>query len=231
MIEPLSGAAGSAASPSAASPSAASASAAAPVWEPSVAAATGTAVEFPGSHQDQDPIQTTEPATDMGAIHPEAPARSAPQKRRSRSVPVLLSFAAVVAVAGLCFTFGRVSAPAGTTSAAGQSGAPNGFAGANASGAPGDFGGFGGSASVTGTVVSVSGSSMTIQLTDGQTVQIAIGSSTTYHNQTAATSSNVAAGDTVQVQVSGGNDGANAGASSAASSGTRTATDVTVTGP
>jgi hypothetical protein len=84
---------------------------------------------------------------------------------------------------------------------------------------------------VTGTVVSVSGSSMTIQLTDGQTVQIAIGSSTTYHNQTAATSSNVAAGDSVQVQVSGGNDGANAGASSAASSGTRTATDVTVTGP
>ena len=220
MIEPLSGAAGPAAS----------ASAAAPVWEPSVVAATGTAVEFPGSQQDQDPIPTTEPATDMGAIHPAAPARSAPQKRRSRSVPVLLSFAAVVAVAGLCFTFGRVSAPAETTSAAGQSGAPNGFAGANASGAPGDRGGFGGSASVTGTVVSVSDSSMTIQLTDGQTVQVAIGSSTTYHNQTAATSSNVAAGDTVQVQVSG-TDGANAGASSAASSGTRTATDVTVTGP
>ena len=224
MIEPLSGAAASAASPSPTSPSAET-----PVWEPSVVAAAGTAVEFPGSQQ--DPIHQTEPATDMGAIHPATPARSAPQKRRSRSVPVLLSFAAVVAVAGLCFTFGRVSAPAGTTSAAGQSGAPNGFAGANASGAPGDFGGFGGSASVTGTVVSVSGSSMTIQLADGQTVQVAIGPSTTYHNQTAATSSNVAAGDTVQVLVSGGNDGAKAGASSAASSGTRTATDVTVTGP
>lgn len=231
MIEPLSGAAGLPASPSAASSSVASPSADAPVWEPSVLSATGAAVEFPRSQQDRDTIPMTEPATDMGATHAAAPAKSAPQKRRSRSVPVLLSFAAVVAVAGLCFTFGRVSAPAETTSAAGQSGAPNGFAGANASGAPGDFGGFGGSASVTGTVVSVSGSSMTIQLADGQTVQIAIGSSTTYHNQTAATSSNVAAGDTVQVQVSGGNDGASAVASSGASSETRTATDVTVTGP
>jgi hypothetical protein len=73
---------------------------------------------------------------------------------------------------------------------------------------------------------------MTVQLADGQTVEVALGSSTTYHNQTSASSSDIAAGDTVQVQVSGGNGaGPNASASASASSGTRTATDVTVTGP
>jgi hypothetical protein len=114
-----------------------------------------------------------------------------------------------------------------------QNGAFGGFPGANASGSLGAFGGgaaFGGSASVTGTVVSVTDSSMTLQLADGQTVQIATGSSTTYHNQTAGTSASVAAGNTVQVQVSGGSAGAGASASASAGAGTRTATDVTVTG-
>jgi len=223
MMESLHGAAAGSGAPS---------SAAVPVWEPS-----------PGP-LDLDPVPGAQPAVDP-AIDPPAtttsPVRPIPV-RRSRSVPALLSLAAVVAVAGLCFTIGRVSAPSQTTPA-GQNGSLNGLPGANASGAPGDFGGglpggdrgagVGGPASVSGTVVSISASSMTIQLADGQTVQVATGSSTTYHNQTAATSSDVAAGDTVEVQVSGGNDGPNAAssASASASGNTRTATDVTVTGP
>jgi hypothetical protein len=223
MKEPLSSAAGSSAS----------SSAAAPVWEPSFGPATDAPVEFPGPEVDQDPLPTTTPASELGASQPVVPVRHAPRARRSRSVPVLLSFAAVVAVAGLGFSVGRVSAPAQTNSAVGQNGALNGLPGANASGLPGgDRGaGFGGSTSVTGTVVSISASSMTLQLAGGQTVQIATGTSTTYHNQTAATSSDVAAGNTVQVQVSGGNAGPNAAASASAGTGTRTATDVTVTGP
>ena len=162
-------------------------------------------------------------AAEVPVAPPTAPVRLAARPRRSRSVPALLSLAAAVAVAGLCFTIGRVSAPSQTTAAV-----------QNASGALDDRGAGGGLvSSVTGTVVSISASSMTIQLADGQTVEVATGSSTTYHNQAASTSSSVAAGDTVAVQVSGGNDGPNtaASASSSASGGTRTATDVTVTGP
>jgi hypothetical protein len=163
---------------------------------------------------------------------PDAPARAMTQKRSSRSVPALLSVVALVAVAGLCFAFGRISAPAQST--AGANGA-DGLPAAFASGAPGAFGsdrgaGLGGLASVTGTVVSVSGSSITVQLADGQTVQLATDSATTYHSQTAATIASVAAGSKVQVQVSGGGQpNAAASASPSSSGSTRTATDVTVT--
>jgi hypothetical protein len=186
------------------------ASSATPVWEPSIAPA--------------------EPA-----VAPEAPIRPAIRKPRSRSVPALLSVAALVAIAGLCFAFGRVSAPSQSTSA-GANGA-NGLPAALGSGAPGDLGanrgaGAGGLSSVTGTVVSVSGSSITVQLADGQTVQVATDSATTYHSQTAATIASVATGSTVQVQVSGGTQPNAAASASPSSSGiTRTATDVTVTAP
>jgi hypothetical protein len=108
--------------------------------------------------------------------------------------------------------------------------------GPNASGPPdgGLRGGFG-AATVTGTVVSVARDSITVKLASGQTVTVATGSSTTYHNQTAGSGTDLAAGQTVQVQTSGGtNPGANASASPNASAGsgtqtTRTATDVTIT--
>jgi hypothetical protein len=192
-------------------PGSAASASVAPVWEP--------------------PTARAEPAD-----APESPIRPATiRKPRSRSVPALLSVAAVVAVAGLCFAFGRVSAPAQSTTL-GANGA-NGLPAALGSGAPGDFGGDrgagpGGLSSVTGTVVSVSGSSITVQLADGQTVQVATDSATTYHSQTAATIGSVATGSTVQVQVSGGgqlNPGASASPSS--SGNTRIATDVTVTAP
>jgi hypothetical protein len=109
--------------------------------------------------------------------------------------------------------------------------------GANASGAP-DFArggddGFGPrAATVTGTVVSITSSSITIQTAGGQTETIAIGSSTTYHSQTAATSSDVTTGATVVVQTSR-TGVANTGQASASSSPgvttAGTATDVTIT--
>ena len=192
----------------------------------------------PGSSASFSATPIWEPSTAPAepAVAPEAPIRPAAiRKPRSRSVPALLSVAALVAVAGLCFTFGRVSAPAQSTTA-GANGA-NGLPAAFGSGAPGDFGGDrgagpGGLSSVTGTVVSVSGSSSTVQLTDGQTVQVANDSATTYHSQTAATIASVATGSTVQVQVSGGGQlNSGASASPISSGNTRTATDVTVTAP
>ena len=191
----------------------------------------------PGSAAVSSAPPVWEPATAQAepAVAPDVPDRPAVRKQRSRSAPALLSVAALMAVAGLCFAFGRVSAPAQSTTA-GANGA-NGLPAALGSGGPGDFvgdrgAGPGGLASVTGTVVSVSGSSITVQLADGQTVQVATDSATTYHSQTAATIGSVAAGSTVQVQVSGGgqlNPGASASPSS--SGNTRTATDVTVTAP
>lgn len=206
-----------------------------PIWEPSAGPGTGATLEPSDQQPGTDPGPMLAPVSDAQV----GPYGATPRKRRSRSVPVLLWFAAVIAVAGLCFTVGRVSAPGQTTISSGQNGLVNGLPGANASGLPGlggnaadGLGGAGFGGSVTGTVVSVSDSSMTVQLADGQTVEVALGSSTTYHNQTSASSSDIAAGDTVQVQVSGGNGaGPNASASASASSGTRTATDVTVTGP
>ena len=45
---------------------------------------------------------------------------------------------------------------------------------------------------------------MTVKLTSGDTVTVKLDASTTYHQSTAATSSDVATGDTVAVRVNGG---------------------------
>lgn len=123
--------------------------------------------------------------------------------------------ALALAVAGLAFAIGRLSAPA--TAAAAGDGVQRGI--------PGD-GGFGrldrGSA-ISGTVTAISSTSITVTLASGQTVEIPIDASTTYHQSTAATASAVTAGSTVTVRVAGGAPGGR---------GTRsegTATDITVT--
>lgn len=58
---------------------------------------------------------------------------------------------------------------------------------------------------------------------------VATGSATTYHNQTAGSSSDLAAGQTVQVQTSGGSSAAPNASASPGTQTTRTATDVTIT--
>ena len=74
--------------------------------------------------------------------------------------------------------------------------------------------------SVTGTVASVTATTITVIIASGATIEIPIDSSTTFHNATAASSADVSAADAVTIQVSRGADG-----------GTGTATDVTVTAP
>ncbi len=61
----------------------------------------------------------------------------------------------------------------------------------------------GGSRSLTGTVTSVSGDTLTLQLADGQMVQITLGSSTTYHAQVSAAAGELSTGSQVIVSVSG----------------------------
>ena len=205
---------------------------AAPVWQPEPAAV--------------EPVAPIDDAAATGAptsTPTSGPARRAPA-RRSGSVTALLVISALIALGGVAFAVGRVTST-GQSGTGPTSGGVNGAAandlpafGPNASGQP-DFalggrdGGFGGAATISGTVVSVTASSITVQLAGGQTITVATGSSTSYHAQTAATSSDVTQGATVTVKTSGSGNLPNPGSSASASPGTAgslTATDVTITG-
>ncbi len=187
----------------------------APVWTASASAQDAANTQPEGEPVEQAPVEQTPPAAH-------------PTRRRSGSVSVLLSIAALIAAAGIAFAAGRATAPSGSTGLGGN-GNDFRFGGQvpNASFVPGADGGFGGFGDfegrnriVSGTVVSVGSGTITVKLADGQTVTIATTSSTTYNQQTAASASDVAAGQTVTIQTSG-----------AATSGstTRTATTVTIT--
>jgi hypothetical protein len=201
----------------------------APVWQPDLA---------PAATPDPD-----DAATAAASTAGEAPlARGPVRARRAGSTTALLAIAAVVALGGIGFAVGRATAPGRTgtvtTNAAAANGvpvqgaAPSGAAalGAIPSGLAGgldDRGGPGGgdfgASTITGTVVSVSSSSMTIKLATGQTVTVATGSSTVYHSQTTAASADVTAGASVVVQTSA------ATSTAAGAAGSRTATNVIIT--
>jgi hypothetical protein len=200
----------------------------APVWQPNLVA--------PAS-----PDEATAPSADAAAPGPGATpdagaslAKEPVRARRAGSTTALLVIAAMVAIGGVGFATGRATAPAqsgtGTTNVA-ANGVP--ALGAIPSGVvPGldDRGGLGGgdfgASTITGTVVSTTSSSITIKLASGQTVTVATGSSTTYHSQTTASSTDVTAGATVLVQTS-----AAAGAAGPeGAAGSRTATNVIITG-
>jgi hypothetical protein len=172
----------------------------------------------------------------------------APVKKGDRTFRVLLAVGLLVAVGGVTFAVGRVTAPAAAASTRGglgNGGFANGGAGAGGTGAGGAGlgrgAGFGGGVLVTGTVDSVSGTTMTLKEANGTTVTVNLAGTTTYHAQATATAADVTAGKQVQVQVAiagaFGAPGASpeAGASPAAGGGTTTrtvtATDVMLVTP
>lgn len=152
----------------------------------------------------------------------------------SRILNLALGAAVLVAVAGVAFAVGRGTAPATSTAGSamvlvpGQGGVVpggnggnlpgasldpngNGFPGAGGrNGVPGNRGGFGGLGGlagglvIEGTVDSVTADSVTIQTTAGTTITVGLDGSTTYHQEAAATASDVTAGATVKLQISGG---------------------------
>jgi len=218
-----------------------------PVWQAppatGVDASTGGADAIPG----EPATGPTEAAAGLAAGESVPGPRYVPsRKRRLNSTGVLLVVAGLVAVGGVGFAIGHVTgntSMTGTTTGANGNGLPgDGQFGPNASGNPvrpdgsgdpGNFGGRGGAATsslVTGTVTAISSDSMTIQLANGQTVTVALGSSTTWHSQTSSSSSSVSAGSTVIVQTATGTSAtASTAPGASAGTGTRTATDVTVT--
>jgi hypothetical protein len=210
-----------------------------------------------------DPFAPVEPGPQAGSQVPSAsssvpfshtvstppPPVIAPAKKADRTFTILLAVGLLIAVGGVTFAVGRMTAPAAAATTRGNFGA-GGFggaagAGAGAGGAGLGRGGFGGGVLVTGTVDSVSGTTMTLKEANGSTVMVNLAGTTTYHAQAAATAADVTTGKQVQVEVQiagglGGQDvpGASPGAAavpvpgaSGAPTRTITARDVTLVTP
>ena len=135
---------------------------------------------------------------------------SRPAKGRRRWLDIALAAAVLVAVAGGSFAAGRLTAPAGRAFGgfAGGGGANGlgggglgGDAGPGASPGAGLRGRFGGTRAFQGAVVSMTADQLTIKLSSGQTIQIPLTSTTAYHSQVAASSSDVKTGSQVLVQL------------------------------
>jgi len=148
--------------------------------------------------------------TSDGAALPSGPAgRAALAEDRSNAGPgwatVLIGIALVVAVAGISFAAGRLTVP--QVSAVGQGGLGGAQVGPGRAGVPGGpgggLGGPGGGVSLEGTVASVDGRTLTLKLANGQTVQVSLADTTTYHAQTSATGADVTSGSKVLIRVNG----------------------------
>lgn len=144
--------------------------------------------------------------------------------RSSMWVNVALAAAVAVAIGGIGFAAGRMTAPPAAAGFGG--GGPGAGRFGNGEFGPGNFPGFGGGAgnggngigggngngglrgafagggaTIQGTVESVSGDTLTLKLANGSTVQLALNGSTTYHAESSASAGDVRTGGTVMVRV------------------------------
>jgi preprotein translocase subunit YajC len=175
-----------------------------------------------------------------------------PPAKQDRTTVALLLVAAFVAVGGVGFAIGHVTAGSGSaapTSALAGRGGQGGFGGFGRnvpSLAPGETlnpaqfgggrtGGLGGIAGgVTGTVQSVTPTSITIQEASGTSVTIDLSGTTTYHGETSASSGDVKVGTSVTVQIDTSaiaSERPNPSASGALGGRTLTAKDILITNP
>jgi hypothetical protein len=151
----------------------------------------------------------------------------APARRRRDPLTILMVVAAFVALGGVGFAAGRVTAPAAAATTAGRGGFGNGSfnnpgTGSFTTGGNGAAGlgrgGFGGGVSLNGTITEATSDHITLKLANGSTLTIPVDSSTTYHRQASAASGDVTTGATVQVQLNaGGTPGVGIGQQPAAS--------------
>ncbi len=134
-------------------------------------------------------------------VLPLASVIAKPKSPGSRSTSLLLLLAGAIAVGGLAFAGGRLTAPAAATSsrtANGQrfTGTGQGFTGTGQA-FPGRDG-FGG-ISLTGTVDAVSADSITLKLASGTSITIPLDAKTAYHKAAAAAAGDVTVGSQVRV--------------------------------
>ncbi|HYM82731.1 MAG TPA: hypothetical protein VEY67_01095 [Candidatus Dormibacteraeota bacterium] len=159
----------------------------------------------------------TEPVAPEPAPVVRRPASQPP--RRSAGTALVLGVAAVVAVGGLAFAAGRLTAPtaiAASNTGAGNGGGGNGGGGNGNGFGNGNGGGFGngggglgggtglrgaGGFGLRGTVTAVASDHLTIQLANGTTINVPVTASTTYHQEQAGSASDVQVGRQVQIQL------------------------------
>jgi hypothetical protein len=176
----------------------------------------------------ESPVDTnTEPTLVPHAPGPaaEAPGASIRSTPRGRDpLPIVLVLAALVAVGGVSFAGGRLTAP----QAAAVTGLPQGGAGLPGGGRnPGGAGNgqgagqgnafgnlgraLGSGVAIRGTVSAVAADHVSLRLDSGQTIDIPIDAGTTYHRQASAASTDLATGTTVLVQLGAGGAAGGAG--------------------
>jgi hypothetical protein len=148
------------------------------------------------------------PVTEAVPMAPVRPARG--PSRAATWVNIALGIALVVAIGGVAFAAGRMTAPTTAAAGGGRIGngyfrAGNGYFPAGGAGGPGGgrnfLGGANAGITIEGTVESSSADALTIKTASGQTIQVALTGTTTYHAQTSASSSDVKTGGTVIVRV------------------------------
>lgn len=182
------------------------------------------------------------PAHDV-PISPVSSVRPPPRRRRG-ILDVVLVVAAVFAVSGVGFAIGRITAPATAAAATGRGngqfqgngqfpgGGTGGNGGQGGNGGNAGFGPGGGGITISGEVVEVTADHISLKLASGQTVQIGLSGTTTYHSQAAATATDVTVGSTVNVEVGrigrGGTGGPAASGAPAFGGAFGSASDVTV---
>lgn len=149
---------------------------------------------------------------------------AAPPRRRFGLTSILLALALVVAVGGLAFAVGRLTAPAAAASTFGAGRFGNGTANGGTGTGTGTFRGGLGGFSVSGTVTAVNGSTITVQEANGRTIDVTTSSSTTYQDATSGSASDVQNGASVIVQI----DTSNGGAAGAFRGGTGTSGTVSI---
>ncbi len=196
-------------------------------------------------------LAPTEPASPAGApagtpppewratAAPLADVIAKPKTSSGRSTSLLLGLAAAVAVGGIAFAAGRMTAP--TAAASGPFVGNGQFPGGgqlpgNGQGFPGRNEGFGG-VNISGEVTAISADSITVKLASGTEVTVPLDASTAYHKATGASAGDVTVGSTVAVTPGGrvANPGAsldpNASPGPGAGLSFGAATDVTVKAP
>jgi hypothetical protein len=140
------------------------------------------------------------------AVPPLADVIARPERRSSPAGSLLMVLAGAIAIGGLAFAGGRLTAPAATATGlrgtgqlpgSGQLPADGQLPG-DGQGVPGRGQGFGGM-SMQGTVTAVASAEITIELTSGTTVTIPLDADTTYRSATPTTADAVEVGGQVIV--------------------------------
>ena len=162
-----------------------------------------------GTPAEETPAAAT-PAASPAASPPVVPARAA----RRDPLPIVLALAVLVAVGGVSFAGGRLTAPAAAVTGLpgiGQRGGQgngqqgNGQGNAFGNGQGNGFGNLGralgAGVAIKGTIAAVAADHITLRLDSGQTLDIPVDTGTTYHRQTSATSADVTTGAPVLVQM------------------------------